>query len=600
MQKQKLIPTPLVQAAEVAPITIAPVKEIGRFQTISLFLRLIRFALGMIWAVRVRHQPIAETARRTRVFLEDLGGLWIKAGQIISLRTDLLPREMVDELSKLQYRTQGFAPEIARQIVTASLGRPIETVFAVFEDDPFAAASISQVHRGRLRGSGRWVAVKVQRPGITQIFARDLRLITFLLRQLGRVPEVSYIPWDGMIRELQRIMQEEIDYRHEIANLRRLRTVLKRHKVYVPRVYARFSGKQVIVMEFVTGVLLSDYLRVQRSDPERVAAWRDENNVSPRKVGSRLLRSFYRQLLEDNLFHGDLHPGNIVLFKNSRFALIDLGTVGNLEARFVELYKLEAFAVAEQDYSKAADYFLLLADSMPAVDITGFKTETVEFYRAWEARTHLRGLSYAEKSITGGVATQVAEVARKYKVSPTWQLLRVTRSLGTLDSGLNSLLANTNPNKILRKYFRQAQRREVDRLRRRGIGRLVGSAVGELRLMGNLATARLRQDAVRFQDVQSKAHFFLETLLGVVRLALVVGAMALGYSFLYHHHFNIISGLHTWLGAFGQITEIIPRYPYEVSIAVILVVVYLIIVVGRIKRRFAQGTVRLPNGRLDT
>jgi ubiquinone biosynthesis protein len=600
MQKRNLIPTPLIQPAEVAPITIAPLQDAGRFETIRLVFNLIGFLVGLGWASAVRHRPPAEIARRTRVFLEDLGGLWIKAGQILSLRTDLLPPEMVEELSNLQYHARGFEPEIARQIVTTSLGQPIEAVFAVFEDLPFAAASISQVHRGRLRRNGQWVAVKVQRPGITRIFARDLRLITWLLRQLGRVPSVAYIPWDGMIRELQRIMQEEIDYRYEVANLRRLRKVLKRHKVYVPRVYTRVSGKQIIVMEFITGVLLSDYLRVQRNDPARANAWRAANNIDPHKVGSRLLRSFYRQLLEDNLFHGDLHPGNIVLFKDSRFALIDLGTIGNLEARFVELYKLEAFAVAERDYSKAADYFLLLADSIPAVDITAFKTETVEYYRAWEARTHQRGLSYAEKSITGGVAVQVAAVARKYKVSPTWQLLRVTRSLATLDSGLNALLDDVNPNKILRKYFRQAQGRTLDRVRRQGIGRLVGGAVSELQLAGGLTTARLRQDAIRFQDAQTKVDHFVETLLGIVRLALFVGAVALGYSFLYRSYTTEISGLHTRLGAFGQIAEGIARSPVEWHIVALIGVVYLVLVVHRLKQQFAKGTVRLPNGRLDT
>jgi ubiquinone biosynthesis protein len=599
LQKQSLIPSPLLEQTELTPITIAPVRELRHFETLRLIRRLIGFGLALVWA-RSRHRDPAEIAQRTRVFLEDLGGLWIKAGQILSLRTDVLPREMVDELSKLQYQSRGFAPEVAEQIVTDSLGVPIDTVFDIFEAAPFAAASISQVHRGRLRHNGRWVAVKVQRPGIDRVFARDLRLISWLLRRMSRVPTVSYISWEGMIRELQRIMAEEIDYRFEVSNIRRLRKVLKRHKVYVPRVYTKFSGKQVIVMEFVHGVLLSDYLRIQRDDPERVAAWREANKVKPHQVGSRMLRSFYRQLLEDNLFHGDLHPGNIVLFKKGRFALIDLGTIGNLEARFVEIYKLEARAVAEGDYSKAADYFLLLADSIPVVDIVGFKTETVEAYRAWETRTHLRGLSYAEKSITGSVSLEVAGVARRYRVSPTWQLLRVTRSLATLDSGLTTLLDDANPNRILRKYFRQARSRAWRRLRRRGIGSVVASAVSDVQLVRATTTARLRQDAIRFQNAQTKIDHFVEKVLSLFRLLLIAVAVIAAYSFLYRYYFRGIARLHHWLGGLGRVAEVIPKYPYEWNIVAIVVALYLIVVIHRLKRHFAKGTVRLPNGRLDS
>ncbi|MCB0237469.1 MAG: AarF/ABC1/UbiB kinase family protein, partial [Anaerolineae bacterium] len=152
--------------------------------------------------------------------------MWIKAGQLISLRTDLLSREMANELSQLTYLTNGFEPDIARQVVEDELGRPIEDVFDVWDAHPFAAASISQVHRARLRSNGVWVAVKVQRPGIKQVFARDLKLISRILRMMKRMPGLGFITWDGMIRELERMMTEEVDYRYETANLRRMRKLL--------------------------------------------------------------------------------------------------------------------------------------------------------------------------------------------------------------------------------------------------------------------------------------------------------------------------------------------------------------------------------------
>jgi ubiquinone biosynthesis protein len=144
MLKKKLITTPLADPMELPPVAIVPIKKLGRLKTLSLVGRLLRFVFGIVIARRFRREPMAALALRIRNFLEDLGGLWVKFGQLMSLRIDLLPREMADELTQLQYRAYGFAPEIARQIVTETLGHPIEDTFDIFEDHPFAAASISQ------------------------------------------------------------------------------------------------------------------------------------------------------------------------------------------------------------------------------------------------------------------------------------------------------------------------------------------------------------------------------------------------------------------------------------------------------------------------
>ncbi|MBK9055013.1 MAG: AarF/ABC1/UbiB kinase family protein [Chloroflexi bacterium] len=200
-----------------------------------------------------------------------MGGLWVKAGQLISLRRDVLTPEMADELTQLQYRAFGFARHGPANI-NGYVGGPIETVFEQFES-ALRGASISQVHRGFLRQEQVWVAIKIQRPDIVPIFERDLRLISWLLRQMGKLPATGFIDWDGMIKELQDIMREEIDYRYESSNLRFMRQKLKAHKVYVPKYFRRYSGPRVITMEMITGVLMSDYLRVQATDPQRLAAW---------------------------------------------------------------------------------------------------------------------------------------------------------------------------------------------------------------------------------------------------------------------------------------------------------------------------------------
>lgn len=598
MLKPERIPTPLVQPQERAPIKIVPLPQPRPFQTVVLIFKLMWFGVSLFWMQRVRRAPPAQVAQRARAFFEDLGGLWIKAGQLISLRADAMSREMAHELGELQYRSYGFAPEIARQVIQKTLGKPLAEVFDAYEEMPFAAASISQEHRAHLRTENVWVVLKVQRPGIEAIFQRDLKFIRLLLRGFGMIPSISYLDFDGMYRELSRIMLEEIDYRYEQANLRRMRKTLRPHKIYVPKYFKQYSGAHLIVMEEIPGVLMSDYLAVQRTDPERLAAWRKENNVKARKVGSLLLRSFYRQVTEDNLIHGDLHPGNIMLLRNSRVALLDFGSIGTQDKRFAERYRTLALAIATKDYTKAVDVNLMLADSIPVIDLPKMRGEMVEAYRNWEARTHLDDLSYLEKSFTGTGSTEIARIAAKYKVRTSWQLLRAGRALSTLEVSLAGLLGNTNPAKIIRKYFRQSQARQL-RKARKNLGRNLASAYSTLSETASYTTEATRVGALQFEAAQSKFAQFFGFTFGVLRVILI-GLMLFGiYKFLHDYANQWVAGFNARLGAFGQFISDIPRWELEYFILLLLVLGALLFFVHRLGNILSAPTKRLPNNRLD-
>lgn len=596
MLKSKRIPTPLVDPATVPPVNIKPMITVGRGSSVRLFFRLVGFMFSLFWD-NLRRRPPEQTAQKVRDFIEDLGGLWIKAGQLISLRIDVLPPAMADQLAKLQYQSCGFDPQAARACVEASLGRTIESVFDVYEEHPFAAASISQLHRAHVRGGG-WVAVKVQRPGIHALLERDLRLIRFLLRLAGRAPTVSYITWDGLSRELEHMMREEVDYRYEAANMRRMRKMLKDHKVVVPKVYRKLCSKNVIVMEYIPGVVMSDYMRMKRTNPGKLALWEIENNVKPRKVGSRLMRTFYRQLFEEDIFHGDLHPGNILLLRDSRIALIDFGTVGSLEAKFIRIYTQQARAFAEGDYTKGLDYYLLLCDSVPPVDLATYRAESVEVARAWEQRTHMDGLPYIERSWTGGLATDLADVNRRFKVNPSWQLLRVGRSLSTLDANLGILLENENPNRVFRKYFKEAQQRAVRRFIKTGISTLVRT-IADSADTASYFGEQLRRQSIQIKGAQSKLMQILELVTSITRIAIVVAGIVLLYDFLHQHNFSLIQGINNDVGALREIAEAIPAYDADYSIVILVVILITLFALTRAKRIFGRNPVRLPSGRVE-
>ena len=315
-----------------------------------------------------------------------------------------------------------------------------------------AAASIAQVHRAVLKDSGRAVVVKIRRPGIVEAFERDLRLLRRLVRLFDRLGLGPHMRWHDALWELEQMMREELDYRYEAANLARLRKSTKRHKVHVPRPFFGLSTRAVIVMEFVPGVLMSEYIEVAGRDPERAAAWCAANSIRPAKVARRLFVSALRQLLEDNLFHADLHPGNIMLLRDNRVALIDLGTVGTMEREFLELYLMSLRALAKKDFSQAADYLLRLCPELPTLQLGALKRDLVRGYRQWEARTHLRNIPYHEKALTSAGAAS-GQILYKYRVQPSWTFMRISRTWATLDASMQFLIPDANYMQLFKRYF---------------------------------------------------------------------------------------------------------------------------------------------------
>lgn len=597
MVKAALTPTPLIDPATVPPIDLAPQVRPRRQSSVVLFFRLLGFVLRLGWRQRVRKRPAAELAAGTRDFLEDLGGLWVKAGQLLSLRVDLLTPEMSDQLAQLQYRSTGFDPAAARAVVEAELGASIPQLFAEWDELPFAAASLSQLHRARLR-SGEEVAVKIQRPGIEQLMRRDLGLITWVLKRMKGVPSVSYIGWDAMIRELTRMLQEEIDYRYEISNMRRMRKILKAHRIRVPRVHRQLSTQRVIVMEFVHGVVMSEYLRVQRSDPARLTAWLAENDINPRKVGKRLMISFYRQLYEEELFHGDLHPGNIMLLKDSKIALIDFGAVGSLDPTHAKTYAEMARAIAVGDYGAAMDNFLLLCDTIPPIDLATFRTEGIEVIRAWEARTHLDGLSFQERSVSGGLSLRLADVYRKYRVNPTWQLLRATRSVGTMDANLSVLLDGDNPTKIMRAYFREARRRQLRSLGRNAMPR-IASAVASASRTATLLTESFRRQAIQLEGAQGKVARVFAVIVAMVQVAIAVVWLFVVYDMLHDNAAEWLGPFEHSVGGIGEMAGATPWRPLWLHIGIIIAVTIAFFLANRIRRILLRRDLRRADGSLD-
>ena len=506
-----LIPTPLMAEQERRAIEIIPVPRRPWWRGAWSLALIAAFFFGRL------------LTKWTGRFDERLSGMWIKLGQLLSLKTDILADAMCRELSALQYEMRGFPSDVAMDVLAEDLGAPITRVFARIEAQPFAAASICQVHRGILLDGDRAVVVKIMRPDVRQSFESDLRLLRVLVTLINILGQGGRLNLDEGLRELSNLLREETDYSHEVLNRHRMRKRLKSHGVIVPRVFPRISGRRVLVMEEIPGVLMSEYIRQRRENLSAVLAWERRNGVDPGRVARLLLTTTMRQILEDNQFHGDLHPGNIVLLADNRIALIDFGTVGQMPLQAWLAYREMNNSIAMGDYERAADYMLLMSSSVPAFGVAKLRTGLADIIRQWEARSQLVTLPYSERSM-GSASVDMARLMAVHKVAPTWALLRVGRALGTLDASLQVLSPDGNFMRLYKAYFRDRQKR---RSSLRGRISSLQTTIGQMsKLSGDmqvLLLPQIRQQALRLRGMAGGLTRVKLSLLNVMRH----GAMAM-------------------------------------------------------------------------
>lgn len=294
------------------------------------------------------------TWERLRRSLEELGPAFVKFGQIMSLRPDLLPADLIVELSRLQDDVAPLEFARIREAVEESTGTTLETIFLSFEESPLAAASLAQVHEGVLRDNGRAVAVKVQRPDIKDLVAKDMAIIEAVADYLyDRMEAARIYNFPGLVREFKKGLKKELDFSNELRNMRIARQALQDIDwVIIPGTYGRWSNSTMLTMDLLRG--------------EKIADLDGSHGYHAELLARRGLELSIKQILELGFFHGDPHPGNMLIMPGDRLALIDWGIVGHLslEDRYELVDLLEA--VMGKDPRRILDIFLNMAGEMVA------------------------------------------------------------------------------------------------------------------------------------------------------------------------------------------------------------------------------------------
>lgn len=326
-------------------------------------------------------QPTPYTRpQHLRLALQELGTTFIKLGQILSTRADLLPPDFIQELSRLQAEVPPVPFADLAGVLAVDLGPDFRRRFAHLDESPLAAASIGQVHRARLPG-GEEVAIKVQRPGVAEEVAVDLFILRRLARRAARGALGQMVDLEGLIDEFALTLERELDYEEEGRNADRFRQNLAAEPgVIVPRIYWQITTPRVLTMEYVTGARIDDLAALDRLGIDRHA------------LAERCARVYLKMIFEDGFFHADPHPGNFFIRPDGTLVLIDLGMVGHFnEANREQLIGLLR-ALLRQDAEALIDSILDLGAGLTAIERQAL-TQDLQRVLARYADRSLAGIS---------------------------------------------------------------------------------------------------------------------------------------------------------------------------------------------------------------
>lgn len=459
------------------------------------------------------------TYERIRMILEELGPTFIKFGQILSVRPDLLPQPMIRELVKLQDKVAPVDFVRIRDLVEESLERPLEKVFTLFEQEPLAAASLSQVHRAVLREGGPVVAVKVQRPRIRPMVETDFAIMKGIAEQLHeRFRELRIYDLPNLVKVSKRTLLREMDFRKEARYMKIARAHLgDMSDVYIPRVMEDYCTRSLLVMEYVPGTKLR-YL-----DPGSLD--------DPDKLARRGLEMGVHQIFERGFFHADPHPGNVLLTEEGRLCLIDWGMIGRLTEEDRRDLMVLINALADKDSKKLMDTILKISVwKQEEISRRHLELDLLDLLDLYSA------VPLAELDL-GQMLLDITDTMREYHLGLPADLAVMIKSLITLEGIARQLSPDMD---VISETEPLIQRIAAKRFGARGLWKQLSRSVSNLFTFQQELPGKLGRIIHKVEQGELRIHFehenlqnlekTLETTFNRLTFGIIIGAIVIGSS----------------------------------------------------------------------
>lgn len=510
------------------PMLSPPLARASILRTALRFLRwmlaLLRLGFMLLWDRLAGRSSPQSRGVRLRELFESMGGTAIKVGQQLAVRIDLLPGPICDELTKLMDSVPPFELRYAIQKIEEQCQCSLDDVFESFDPKPIGSASIACVYQARLK-TGEMVAIKVQRPHVARQFATDLRAIDWMTY----IPEALTLVKPGFFKylriELRSMFTEELDFRDEARYQRLFRKMVRRDRIKwlsAPRVFSQYSGREVLVSEFVSGIWCKELLVAVEDKDEILLAQLAEQGITPEEVGLRLLLTNTYGMLEALFFHADPHPANIIVQPGGRLIMLDFGSCGFIPGTMRRNMRAMMEQLVVRDVSSTVDAAIQLLTPVPRLDLYDLRKRMEATYERYLLALEDETAAWWERT-TVGLWVALLQVTRALNIPVNRDLMRYFRASLLYDTLAFRLCGTLKFRKTFRRFERDEAKRAVHRMgrqinkasmkevRNRGI-KAVGEGIQRARHGAWQAELALSNLPVQFSSAINKGAYVAQVL----------------------------------------------------------------------------------------
>lgn len=376
---------------------------------------------------------------KMRLVCEELGPTFVKFGQVLSNRPDLIPFELVLEFEKLQDNVPPMSDDKVKEVVVFELKKDIDELFAWFEPHPFASASMAQVHKVILH-SGKRVALKVQRPGIKEVILEDIKVMYTIAEILeNRIPSLKSFDPIGLVKNFESSILKELDFINESVNIQRFYNHLSNDDSldqfsHAPLVYKDFTTEKVLAMEFIAGIKIDRLKKLAEKD------------IDTKLIAKRLSISFFKQVFEYGFFHADPHPGNLLVLPNRHICYLDFGMMGTILPRDIKVFGKLFNAITDKNVKQIIQAIQQLSDATVVNNMRTLEFDINEFVEKYYARE-------IHKNEMSTILLELKDIIVAHGLKVPTHFYLFARALVTLEGVLEKLDPELNQFEMVRPYL---------------------------------------------------------------------------------------------------------------------------------------------------